>query len=207
MKARLVEEVAKEDMRATQLESLLEAFQSAVGEKEQLIILESQILSEIREVKTKVTDEIILNELSAAIEEKSRLIDAERAICKEISAVSSSLASEVNETREKIAELQKVIDVLPEEANAIVGAMEDYQTLLKSSIEVTDVFGSLTRFSVTRSIDSRVEIDDHNVHSGTRIVRSYLYSVVTTHRLIVGKLPSQHLFPFLSSHIVIPVER
>lgn len=137
MKARLVEEVAKEDLRAVQLESLLEAFQSAVGEKEQLITLETQILSEIREVKTKVTDEIILNELNAAIEEKSRLIDAERAICKEISAVSSSLASEVIETREKIAELQKVVDVLPEEANAIVGAMEDYQMLLKSSIEVS----------------------------------------------------------------------
>jgi altronate dehydratase len=139
MKARLVEEVAKEDMRAVQLESLLEAFQSAVVEKEQLITLETQILSEIREVKTKVTDEIILNELNAAIDEKSRLIDAERGICKEISAVSSSLASEVNETREKIAELQKVVDVLPEEGNAIGGAMEDYQTLLKSSIEVSHV--------------------------------------------------------------------
>lgn len=139
MKARLIEEVAKEDLRAVQLESLLEAFQSAVGEKEQLISLETQILSEMREVKRKVTDEVILNELTAAIEEKSRLIDAEKGICKEISAVSSSLASEVLETKAKIVELQKVVDVLPKEANAIVGAMEDYQMLLKSSIEVRHV--------------------------------------------------------------------
>lgn len=139
MKARLIEEVAKEDLRAVQLESLLEAFQSAVGEKEQLISLESQILSEMREVKKKVVDEVILNELTAAIEEKSRLIDAEKGICKEISAVSSSLASEVFETRAKIVELQKVVDVLPKEANAIVGAMEDYQMLLKSSVEVRHV--------------------------------------------------------------------
>lgn len=138
MKSRLVEEVTKEDVRAIQLESLLDAFQSAVEEKEQLITLETQILSEIRDVKKKVNDETMLSELNVAIDEKSRLIDAERAICKEISAVSSSLASEIDETRDKIVRLQNVIDALPDAVDATsAAAAVDYQSLLKSSIDVS----------------------------------------------------------------------
>ena len=137
MKTRLMEEVIKEDVRAIQLESLLEAFKSAVDEKEQLIALESKILADIKDVKLKVSDETMLNELSNAISEKSRLIDGEKGVCKEITAVVISLAAEIFETRNKIAELQKVVATTPESVEGDGGeGAQDYQKLLQSSIEV-----------------------------------------------------------------------
>ena len=136
MKVRLMEEAEREDVRSTQLESLLDAFQSAVDEKEQVIKLESDILNEIREIKKKVTDEFILKELNAAIEEKGRLIEIEKGICVEISDVSSSLATQIYETKQNVVELQKVIDVLPDAMEKSGGTTEAYLMLLKSSIEV-----------------------------------------------------------------------
>ena len=136
MKVRLIEEVEREDVRSTQLESLLDAFQSAVDEKEQVIKLESDILNEIREIKKKVVDEFILRELNAAIDEKSRLIEIEKGICMEISAVSSSLATQIYETKQKIVELQKVVNVLPDAIEKSGGSTEAYLMLLKSSLEV-----------------------------------------------------------------------
>ena len=137
MKTRLMEEVIKEDVRAIQLESLLEAFKSAVDEKEQLIALESNILADIKDVKSKVNDETVLNELSNAISEKSRLIDGEKGVCKEITAVVISLAAEISETRNKIAELQEVVATTPDRIEGDGGeGSQDYQKLLQSSIEV-----------------------------------------------------------------------
>lgn len=136
MKVRLIEEVEREDLRSTQLESLLDAFQSAVEEKEQVIKLESDILNEIKEIRAKVTDPFILIELNSAVEEKSALIEIEKGICMEISAVSSSLATQIRETQQKMVELQKVINVLPDAIEKSGGTTEAYLMLLKSSIEV-----------------------------------------------------------------------
>lgn len=138
LKIRLMEEVTKEDIRALQLESLLEAFQSAVDEKEQLIVLESVILEDIREVKLKVDDEIILKELTNAIDDKRRMIDSEKVICKEITAVSVSLAKEILETRNKIEKLQNFVATFPENfGNDGKEGAQSYEMLLQSSIEVT----------------------------------------------------------------------
>lgn len=139
MQIRIADEAAKEEVRAVQLESLLEAFQSAIDEKEQLIGLETEILNEIKEVRTKVNDNAILSELNIAIEEKSMMIEEEKNTCKEVSAVSSSLATEIASTREKIAKLQSVVALFVAEGE------EDYQMLLKSSIEVRTFSSTLFR--------------------------------------------------------------
>lgn len=137
MKTRLVEEITKENICATQLESLLDVFKSAVVEKELFIATQSEILAEMKDVKTRVKDESILSELNSAILGKARIIDDETGICKEISGVSSSLSSEINETRLKIAELQAVVDALPDNDDGNTVAAKDYQLLLKSSVEVS----------------------------------------------------------------------
>ena len=69
-------------------------------------------------------------------QEKLEFLQVEEATASD-PAQKFQLRKQIAEAKEKIAELQKVVDVLPEEANAIVGAMEDYQMLLKSSIEVS----------------------------------------------------------------------
>jgi hypothetical protein len=137
MKTRLVEEITKENVCTTQLESLLDVFKSAVVEKELFIATQSEILAEMKDVKTRVKDESILSELNSAILGKARIIEDETGICKEISGVSSSLSSEINETRLKIAELQAVVDALPDNDDGNTVAAKDYQLLLKSSVEVS----------------------------------------------------------------------
>ena len=137
MKTRLVEEITKENVCTTQLESLLDVFKCAVVEKELFIATQSEILAEMKDVKTRVKDESILSELNSAILGKSRIIEDETGICKEISGVSSSLSSEINETRLKIAELQAVVDALPDSDDGNTLAAKDYQLLLKSSVEVS----------------------------------------------------------------------
>lgn len=136
-KSRLLEEAMKEDVRAIQLESLLEAFQSAVDEKEQLNKLANVILSEMRDLKMKVNDDVILMELDNAIDEKCKQIDAEQAVCSQITTVSTQLATEISNTRIKISELQKTLDNFPEtEEGDNSERVQYYQTLLRQSIEV-----------------------------------------------------------------------
>ena len=139
MKTRLVEEINKENVCTAQLESLLDVFKSAVDEKEQFITAQSEILAEMKDVKIRVKDESILFELNSAILGKARIIEDETGICKEISGVSSSLLSEINETRLKVAELQAVVDALPDNDDGNTVAANDYQMLLKSSIEVRTI--------------------------------------------------------------------
>ena len=136
MKTRLVEEIIKENDCITQLQSLLDVFQSSVDEKEQFIATQSEILAEMNDVKMRVKDESILFELNSAILGKARIIEDESGVSKEISGVSSSLSSEINETRLKIAELQAVVDALPDSDDGNTVAAKDYQMLIKSSIEV-----------------------------------------------------------------------
>lgn len=139
MKTRLVEEIIKENVCTAQLESLLDVFKSAVDEKEQFIAAQIEILAEMNDVKIRVKDESILFELNSAILGKARIIEDETGICKEISGVSSSLLSEINETRLKVAELQAVVDALPDNDDGNSVAAKDYQMLLKSSIEVRTI--------------------------------------------------------------------
>ena len=141
MKTRLVEEIIKENDCITQLQSLLDVFQSSVDEKEQFIATQSEILAEMNDVKMRVKDESILFELNSAILGKARIIEDESGVSKEISGVSSSLSSEINETRLKIAELQAVVDALPDSDDGNTVAAKDYQMLIKSSIEVSTFKG------------------------------------------------------------------
>lgn len=106
----MLEEIEKESLRASQLESLLDAFQSAVTEKEQLITLEFNILQQMQDVSLKVTDESILTELDLAIQEKSTQIAAERQICVEITDVAAVLESEINASGTKMSDLRRSLD-------------------------------------------------------------------------------------------------
>ena len=106
----ILEEIEKETLRASQLEALLDAFQSAVTEKEQLIALEFNVLQQMQDVSLKVTDESILSELDIAIQEKSRQINAERQICVEITEVAAMLASEIAVSGTKMADLRRSMD-------------------------------------------------------------------------------------------------
>eukprot|EP00596_Hydrurales_sp_CCMP1899_P005741 CAMPEP_0119051246 /NCGR_PEP_ID=MMETSP1177-20130426/72924_1 /TAXON_ID=2985 /ORGANISM="Ochromonas sp, Strain CCMP1899" /LENGTH=425 /DNA_ID=CAMNT_0007030381 /DNA_START=177 /DNA_END=1451 /DNA_ORIENTATION=- len=125
IKDRLLEEITKEDLRTTQLESLLEAFQSAVSEKEQLITLESSILEQMNDIRSKISDVKILQELDTTTLLKIQFIKNEQEIYTDISDVTKKLSKEVHETREKIINLQQFINE----------DKKEFQVELKASIE------------------------------------------------------------------------
>jgi hypothetical protein len=156
MKSRLEEEMRKEDVRATQLESLLGAFQSAADEKQQLIVVEEGIYSQMTNVRERVSDAGILKELDTAIKDKNALIEDETSTCKEVSSVSSRLAIEISDTRENIAELLQSIGAFAELNEVSKGDLEGYQKTLKASIEVRVGVRLTVRVRVRVNIRARV---------------------------------------------------
>jgi hypothetical protein len=105
------------------------AFQSAVSEKEQLITLESNILEQMNDIRSKISDANILQELDAATLLKIQFISDEQEIYTDISDVTRKLSNEVHQTRTKIINLQQVVDE----------DKKEFQIELKASIEVSYV--------------------------------------------------------------------
>lgn len=135
VKIRLGEEVEKEEQRALQLETLLDAFKSALDEKDQLVVIELEILSQMNDVIKKISDLSMINELEISKNVKNNLIEIERNICDAIRSITDSLALEISQTRMKITELQKVVLSFPNDSTA-ESLLLDYQLQLKSSLQV-----------------------------------------------------------------------
>lgn len=96
--------VDEEIQRAGQLESLLGAFRGAVVEKEELLSLELNILQQMKDVRSKITDEAILAELAIATTQKEVEIDAERMIVTEIGQCADQLTQEISASKAKVSE-------------------------------------------------------------------------------------------------------
>ena len=67
LRPRLANEVQKESSRVEQLEQLLKTFKSALTAKLSMIDGELSILSQMRDVRNKITEKAILNELDNAL--------------------------------------------------------------------------------------------------------------------------------------------
>jgi len=113
LRPRLANEVQKESSRVEQLEQLLKTFKSALSAKLTMIDGELSILSQMREVRNKITEKAILNELDNALTKKSELIDIEKDIAKEINNSASNLEAEIADSRIKLGTLASVLASIP----------------------------------------------------------------------------------------------
>ena len=140
----------EEVSRVQQLNTLLTAFQFSVTDKNDLISLETTVLSEMKEVRFKIQDESIALNLDLEIEKKKTQIEKEIRRSEEISIVVSKLQKELDASAEKVTEL----------ANAIEVGKESDQRLLKMMVQwmkVRDerVLDLISRFDdIVQSSDS-----------------------------------------------------
>ena len=146
LKNTMLEEVS----RVQQLNTLLTAFQFSVTDKNDLISLETTVLSEMKEVRFKIQDESIALNLDLEIEKKKTQIEKEIRRSEEISIVVSKLQKELDASAEKVTEL----------ANATEVGKESDQRLLKMMVQwmkVRDerVLDLISRFDeIVQSSDS-----------------------------------------------------
>jgi len=113
LKPRLANEVQRESSRVEQLEQLLKTFKSALIAKLSMIDGELSILSQMSDVRNKITEKAILNELDNALTKKSELIDIEKDIAKEINVSASNLEAEIADARVKLGTLASVLSSIP----------------------------------------------------------------------------------------------
>jgi len=113
LRPRLANEVQKESSRVEQLEQLLKTFKSALTAKLSMIDGELSILSQMRDVRNKITEKAILSELDNALTKKSELIDIEKDIAKEINSSASNLEAEIADARIKLGTLASVLASIP----------------------------------------------------------------------------------------------
>ena len=113
LRPRLANEVQKESSRVEQLEQLLKTFKSALTAKLTMIDGELSILSQMSDVRNKISEKAILNELDNALTKKSELIDIEKDIAKEINISASNLEAEIADARVKLGTLASVLSSIP----------------------------------------------------------------------------------------------
>ena len=147
------EEARKEDLRVSQLESLLGAFRSAVSEKEQLISLEEGIRSQMMDVRDKgiVTDTAILAELQLATDEKTSQISVEKGIVQEIIQCADQLDKELSASRKKMGDLSQ-----PSSENQLQEIMDWCRSRDERVLLLINKFDEVTRNENSMSLSEPV---------------------------------------------------
>ena len=152
-KEQFEEEVRKEDVRISQLESLLGAFRSAVSEKEQLISLEEGIRSQMMDVRDKgiVTDAAILAELQLATDEKTTQISVEKGIVQEIIQCTDQLDKELSASRKKMSDVSQ-----PSSENQLQEIMDWCRSRDERVLLLINKFDEVTRNENSMSLSEPV---------------------------------------------------
>ena len=112
-KEALLLDVKTEESRLTELDTLLDAFYSIIEEKEQIIAIEEELLSAVLGIRGKVSDSL-LTDLDTTSSDAIKMLEMERECCKNISLLASNLAVEIYDTKEMIAQTQKIVLSLPD---------------------------------------------------------------------------------------------
>ena len=186
----LKEEISKEETRATQLRSLLDAFQSAVVEKEELLALEGGILTQMIDVRGTVADASILSELEFVIVEKGKQIDVETQVLDEISTVTATLAEEIAASLAKVDTLRQHADVSsPGADSALVSVSEWTRARDERVLSLINQFNAITQNKGLQANEKipdalsgyiRVDGDDRSSSSNSSPIAGIRLSAATT---------------------------
>ena len=136
VKSKSLEDMKIEDVRLTELDTLLDTFYGIIEDKEQLIALEEGILEEmLKERKTALESDRANIDITAI--EKRNMLELERICCKNISTLASSLAVEIYDTREMVAQTRSIVSSFPDFLDEDTAAIDDIKQ--STYIEVTIV--------------------------------------------------------------------
>jgi len=164
------EEITTVRKRLSQLTVLYDSFTAALLSKNTLLISESKILEQMKDVRSKITEQVILSQLDEAVEKKSYLIDIERGICDEIKTCGENINAEIAETKMKLLFLSDTYAALP--------PVEDTEAARKYSWTEVEALQS----SLLDSIKSSLAVD-----SKVKEFTSTFSSVMRRRGLILGE--------------------
>jgi len=146
------EEITTVRKRLSQLNTLYDSFKAALVSKNALLISESKILEQMKDVRSKITEQVILAQLDEAVEKKSFLIDIERGICDEIKACGENINSEISEKMMKLQFLSDTYASLP--------PVEDTEAARKYSWLEVEALQSSILDSIKSSLAVDVKVKD-----------------------------------------------
>jgi vacuolar-type H+-ATPase subunit I/STV1 len=139
-------EINIETNRLKQLEKLYQTFIETLIYKKTLLQSECNVLQQMKDVKEKILEKSILEQLENAVVKKDSLIKIEQDICKDINDCSNEINSEIDATRNKLVSLQNAMNALPPSGNA--SAYRSYSWLEVERLQkglVSYLEGSMTR--------------------------------------------------------------
>jgi hypothetical protein len=146
------EEITTVRKRLLQLNTLYDSFKAALLSKNVLLISESKILEQMKDVRSKITEQVILSQLDDAVEKKSFLIDIERGICDEIKACGENINAEISEKQMKLQFLSDTYASLP--------PVEDTEAARKYSWLEVEALQSSILDSIKSSLAADMKVKD-----------------------------------------------
>ena len=146
------EEIITVRKRLSQLNTLYDSFKAALLSKNALLISETKILEQMKDVRSKITEQVILAQLDEAVQKKSFLIDIERGICDEIKACGENINAEISEKMTKLQFLSDTYASLP--------PVEDTEAARKYSWLEVEALQSSILASIKSSLAMDVKVKD-----------------------------------------------
>lgn len=142
----IITERDSETQRLSQLEGLFENFKNVLLAKRSILESERKVLAQMVDVRAKIFEQTILDQLDAAVSKKECLIRIEENICDDIMAGAEEINLQIADTNAKIASLKVAMQNLPREGDAAAARayswqeIEDLQQTLLRSLEVRFFF-------------------------------------------------------------------
>lgn len=139
----IVTEQDSETQRLSQLEGLFDNFKNVLLAKRSILESERNVLAQMIDVRGKIFEQTIIDQLDAAVSKKESLIRIEENICDDIMAGADEINLQIADTKAKIASLKTAMKNLPLEGDAAAARayswqeIEDLQQTLLRSLEVT----------------------------------------------------------------------
>ena len=113
LRPRIIEEMARESARLSSLEGLAKSFKDGLQVKIEAAASEEIILGQMTEVRQRIKEQIIIDQLEVAIKKKIDLLSIERGICRDIATCIDNLENEIGDSKSKVASLQNVFAKMP----------------------------------------------------------------------------------------------
>ena len=110
---RIKEEISKENDRVDQLSSMLTSVKEVLESKKAALSNEKSTLMQMKDVRSKVNEDVVAAGIDLAISKKQNLVEIEEGICSDISSCVINLGAEIDETKNKLNSMKALLGKVP----------------------------------------------------------------------------------------------
>eukprot|EP01038_Epipyxis_sp_PR26KG_P006411 gene6411-8825_t len=158
LRVNILEEIENEKKGLQQLEVLSFSFNEGLISKQDILAQESIVLEQMIEVRQKINETIILNQLDAAIAKKSELIDIERGVCVKVNECCDNIRAEIADAKEKLSSLINTLESLPSSDDKL--ALRSYSWVEVESLQAKLLDSLQTTLVRDEKVKAYVELFD-----------------------------------------------